>query len=211
MKRARRGFSFNDVLAILTVAGIGLMLWMAAVPRAREAGRRAQCVSNLRQIGAALQPYHATHGSNPLGVTASFNPMSQGEGQGPGSPAVPTRVSGVPTEWSGWSPLAQMLPYLEQTSLYNAINFDLDPMVNGQEPMHTTVTRATVDRFLCPADPYAGRPSINSYYASIGTNAQSQAHQTTGIFGYQQLCRARDVTDGQSNTVAFAEGLSGWK
>jgi hypothetical protein len=45
---------------------------MAAVQRAREAGRRARCVSNLRQIGAALQQYYATHGSYPLGVTASF-------------------------------------------------------------------------------------------------------------------------------------------
>src|SRR5262249_22485179 len=144
-------------------------------------------------------------GSYPAGVLASFNPMGEDEKLG-------VRPPGVPTEWSGWSPIAQMLPYLEQTSLYNAINFNFDPIVNNQEPINTTVTRATVERFLCPADPYAGRPSINSYYASIGTNAQAAAHRTTGVFGYQQACRARDVTDGQSNTVAFAEGLSGnWK
>ena len=84
-----------------------------------------------------------------------------------------------------------MLGYLDETPLYHSINFDFDPVVNGQEPFNTTVTHAKVARFLCPTDPYAGNPSINSYYASIGTNAQDIAHQTTGVFGYQQLCRAQ--------------------
>jgi prepilin-type processing-associated H-X9-DG protein len=202
MRRPPRGFSSNDLLAVIMVAGIGLMLWLAAVQRAREANRRARCINNLKQIGVALQQYHATHGCYPLGVTASYNPMSQ---------AVNTnaRTASAPTDWSGWSAVAQMLPYLDQTPIYNSINFDFDPVVNGQQPFNQTALEAKVNMFLCPADPYAGRRSLNSYYASVGTNAQASAHNTTGVFGYQQLCRASDVTDGQANTVAFAEGLSG--
>ena len=29
------------------------------------------------------------------------------------------------------------------------------------------------------------------------------------MFGYQFLCRSRDITDGESNTIAFAEGIAG--
>jgi prepilin-type processing-associated H-X9-DG protein len=204
MIRERRGFTLNDVMAVVFVIGFGFMIWLGFVSSARESSRRTLCINNMKQIGAALQQYHATHGSFPLGVTASSNPMSQTT-NGPGG----GQASAETTVWSGWSPHAQMLGYLDQTALYNSVNFDFDPIVNGQEPFNTTVTRAKVPSFLCPTDPYAGNPSINSYYASIGTNVQGNAHRTTGIFGYQQFSRLQDVTDGLATTIAFAEGLSG--
>lgn len=130
MTRPPRGFSLADVMAIFFVIGVGLMLWLGFVTTARETSRRSLCVNNLKQIGAALEHYQTTHGCFPLGVTASFNPMSEAMNTG-------VRTPGVPTDWSGWSPLAQMLVYLDQTALYNAINFDFDPIVNGQEPLGT--------------------------------------------------------------------------
>ena len=42
------------------------MIGMAAVLRARDASRRALCVSNLKQIAQALHSYQTTHGSYPL-------------------------------------------------------------------------------------------------------------------------------------------------
>jgi len=204
MKHAPRGFALNDLLAILMIAGVGSMLWLAAVKIARDASRRLQCVNNLKQIGVALHHYHATHGSFPLGVTASFNRMSESD-DGAG-----VKVAGEPNTWSGWSAQALLLNYLDQTPLYNSINFDFEPRASGAErPFNDTAIFTKVGIFLCPTDPYAGRPNLNSYYASIGTNVQSRAHHPTGVFGYQFLCRARDITDGESNTVAFAEGLSG--
>jgi Tfp pilus assembly protein PilV len=150
MTRARRGFSLNDVMAILFVIGVGLMVWLGFVTTARETSRRSLFVNNLKQIGTALGEYHAAHGTFPLGVAASSNPMSQTNSNNSARTSVET------TTWSGWSPLAQMLGYLDQTELYNLINFDFDPIVNGQEPYNTTVSRAKVALFLCPTDPYAG-------------------------------------------------------
>jgi hypothetical protein len=72
------------------------MIGMAAVLRARDASRRALCVSNLKQIAQALHSYQATHGSYPLGVTASFNTFSAAMSAG-------VRTQGQPTDWSGWS------------------------------------------------------------------------------------------------------------
>lgn len=199
MKRAPRAFSLIETLVVIAVTLILGVILIAIVRKARDASRRGTCVYNLKQIGVALHSYHAARNCYPLGVTASLNPMGQSGAKSPGAP----------TDWSGWSPHAQLLPYLGQTMIYNAINFDFDPFINNQEPMNTTAHHWKVALFLCPEDPNASKPNLNSYYGSMGTNFQSEAHQTTGIFAYQTPCSARDVTDGESTTVAFAEGLSG--
>ncbi len=102
-----------------------------------------------------------------------------------------------------------LLPYLEQRPIYNAINFDFDPMFNGEAPFNVTARLTKIALFLCPTDTYAGDPNLNSYYGSIGTTVQDQAHQSSGVFAYQSACGAQNITDGESNTVAFSEGLSG--
>jgi prepilin-type processing-associated H-X9-DG protein len=199
MKRAPRAFSLIETLVVVAVTLILGVILLAVVRSARDANRRGTCVYNLKQIGIALHGYHAACNCYPLGVTASLNPMGQAGGRDPGKP----------TEWSGWGPHAQLLPYLDQTPVYNAINFDFDPFINQQEAYNSTVHHWKIDLFLCPDDPFANKPNLSSYYGSIGTNFQSQAHQTTGIFAYQTPYSVRDVSDGESNTVAFAEGLSG--
>ncbi len=178
-----------------------IALKLQGVLAVRESGRRAQCANNLRQIGLALHNYHAADNCFPSGATASFNTMSQSDPERP--------VPGKPTNWSGWSAQALMLNYLEQTALYNSINFDFDPRVNGQEPFNSTALQTNVSTFLCPTDSYAGDPNLNSYYCSIGTTAQNAARQTSGVFAYQTAYGTQSVTDGESNTVAFSEGLSG--
>ena len=75
---------------------------------AREAARRTQCANNLKQIGLALHNYHSAVGSFPLGTTVAFG-VSNGADRKPGN----------------LEPLALMLPYLEQTPLYDAANFSV--------------------------------------------------------------------------------------
>jgi prepilin-type processing-associated H-X9-DG protein len=205
MERTRPGYSLSDLLAVMMVIGILLMISLGALLHSREAGRRASCLSNFKQIAAALQNYQATHGSYPLGVTASYNTFTAPENAG--------KPSGQPTDWSGWSAHALMLGFLDQTPLYNALNFDFDPYVSAAETAFNTTALATkVAVFLCPNDPYTGQMgvnSVNNYYASTGTVIQNKSHQPTGVFGYQFLCRSSDITDGESNTIAFSEGIAG--
>jgi prepilin-type processing-associated H-X9-DG protein len=203
MNRARRGFSLYDLVGVLMVVGVLALVWLAAIQRAREASRRALCVNNLKQIAQALASYESTHRCYPLGVTASFNPLSEGEISG-------VRTPGVPTNWSGWSANAVLLNYLNEVPLYQSINFDFEPLAIGPEkPFNATAVATRVGVFMCPNDPNTRKQMLNNYYANIGTNVQSRAHRPTGVFGYQFLCTTRDITDGQANTVAFAEGLSG--
>ncbi len=202
MKRSRRGFSLNDLVGIVMALGVLAMIWLAAVQRARDASRRALCINNLKQIALALENYQATHDCYPLGVTASFNTFSESENSS-------VRTRGVPNDWSGWSAQSLMLNYLGETALYNSINFDFEPMASDAEkPFNLTNIETKVGLFLCPNDPFAGRPHLNNYYASIGTNVQIRAPADRRLRLSVSL-QARDITDGQSNTVAFAEGLSG--
>jgi prepilin-type processing-associated H-X9-DG protein len=203
MSRTRPGYSLNDLLGALIVIAVLAMIGLAAALKSREAGRRALCVNNLKQIATAFSSYQATHGSYPLGVTASFNTYTAAQN-------APPRLPDQPTDWSGWSAHALMLGFLDQRPLYNALNFDFEPYaIAAEAPFNATATAAQVKVFLCPNDPYAGRTGANSYYGSTGTTVQTTSHRPTGVFGYQFLCRSRDITDGESNTIAFAEGLAG--
>jgi prepilin-type processing-associated H-X9-DG protein len=134
---------------------------------------------------------------------------------------------GVYSAKQNFSCLAAMLPQLGEMAIYNAINFSWgceDSTTVICYMINRTAMNVMIKTFCCPSDPNAGvpdhngAPNTNNYYGSMGTTSLITTNtgattlsgvQTTGIFTWQASYGVQNITDGTSNTIAFAEGLVG--
>src|SRR5450631_3397945 len=105
------GFTLIELLVVISIIAVLIALLLPAVQSAREAARRSQCTNNLKQIGLALHNYHTAMDCFAMG--ASFQPQNN-----------PTDYA----MWDSFSAQAMLLGFLEQTPLYNAINFSASPL-----------------------------------------------------------------------------------
>ncbi len=158
----RRGFTLIELLVVIAIIAVLISLLLPAVQSAREAARRAQCVNNLKQIGLALHNYHSAVGTFPPGhgQSTAYNAYSGYAG------------------WTEWSAQAMMLQYMEQSPMYNAINFNFCGGYGNGSAINSTAWCAKLSMYACPSDNNVnmgnvqagtGQPGTNSYRASVGT------------------------------------------
>jgi prepilin-type N-terminal cleavage/methylation domain-containing protein/prepilin-type processing-associated H-X9-DG protein len=152
MRNKRRGFTLIELLVVVAIIAVLIALLLPAVQSAREAARRAQCTNNLKQIGLAAHNYlSGQQVFPPAYIMYSYGPGGTNNGQ-------------------TFSALARMLPYLEQNSMYNAINFnvaarwgggggDIVGQMNGSTAdcdlaglINASAAGNQVNSFLCPSD-----------------------------------------------------------
>ena len=118
--RPRGGFTLIELLVVIAIIGVLIALLLPAVQSAHEAGRRAQCVNNLKQIGLAVHQYHVAHYCFPPGQLLYFN-------------------------WLDISALVYLLPFLEQGPLYDAFNVGDAFPLNGMGPVLPSYPPNTTD------------------------------------------------------------------
>ena len=200
----RRGFTLIELLVVIAIIAVLIALLLPAVQAAREAARRSQCVNNLKQMGLAVMNYESSNSALP-----------------------PSGVN-VGTGWAlgtfGMKP--RILPYMELTTLANALNYTFNPEATNGE--NDTVLTAQVNTFLCPSD---GNVPCGTWTFKNGTGARqlgygSYPNSTGTVFRanggmfdgplYRVNFPAQGptiilaaITDGLSNTVIFSEWVRG--
>ncbi|HBE72071.1 MAG TPA: prepilin-type cleavage/methylation domain-containing protein [Planctomycetaceae bacterium] len=232
--RSRRsGFTLVELLVVIAIIGILVGLLLPAVQSAREAARRMQCSNNLKQMGLAVYNYESAHKTFPPGrlapdwirageVRRSYTNYN-GVNQAPGS-----------TDWTGFRSVhAFILPFMEQTNIYNLIDFGAPSavrMTRGGVPENTNFAAYAnaANLFICPSDPNTGRIiSENNYRYNFGGSTHFAGalnsganHDQGGVinglsvrgngaFSMGRGVRVGGVTDGLSNTVFFSERNKG--
>jgi len=191
-KVSNRGFTLIELLVVIAIIAVLIALLLPAVQSAREAARRAQCTNNLKQMGLAMHNYHSASGSFPMGNAIAYAEV------------------GEQTGWGTFSSHAMLLPYLEQTPVYNSCNFMWSVWYGTGAVINQTVWNTKVSAFLCPSDGNAGQDHLNSYHGSFGTGTDASATRTNGVFAPQNTASSiATITDGTSNTISHVEALTG--
>ncbi|MEO1497843.1 MAG: DUF1559 domain-containing protein [Planctomycetota bacterium] len=136
-RAAAAGFTLVELLVVIAIIGILVALLLPAVQAAREAARRNSCVNNLKQLGLACLNFESTTGHFPTcgGTKAQFDEAT-------------SRAGGKPHgyEDAGW--MYQILPYMEEQTLYDLRSGDGAGVAGF---LDTGLAETPVSAFNCPS------------------------------------------------------------
>lgn len=208
-QQIRKGFTLIELLVVIAIIAILVALLLPAVQQAREAARKTSCRNNLKQIGVALHNYHDTHRVFPGNIHRTT----------------------APTRSFSW--ITMILPYIEQSALYDKFDFNLD-LLNTTGNNNRQLTQTPIPALLCPTDPTpavrtdiaqswpwpnalspapganGGTAAVTCYKGFMGEGFAS--NPANGMFERQpaQAIRMRDLIDGTSNVFGVIEQSPSW-
>ncbi|QDT75924.1 DUF1559 domain-containing protein [Lacipirellula limnantheis] len=228
--RLGAGFTLVELLVVIAIIGVLVALLLPAVQAAREAARRQQCQSNLRQLSLGLLNYESAKGAFPMAFEFP-------KGVEPATLA----ITQIGPNWA-----VRLLPYIEQSSVFNQIDQSVKATgnwPNGQAPPqmghanNAPVRTAVLAVFRCPSDTnysdtmmqFSGAATATQWargnYAANAGNGPLFNRSGDGIFGPDSDgwrdgrrrgvigpnvgAKLKGITDGTSNTLLLGEVRAG--
>jgi prepilin-type N-terminal cleavage/methylation domain-containing protein len=219
MRKLHRAFTLVELLVVIAIIGILVALLLPAIQAARAAARRAQCQSQIKQVGLALHNYHATKNIFPPGMQTT--------------PLPPSRAADNLRHRPNW--IMYILPYLEEQALYDSFHpdtWDLKKTVTvspNPAPLNDVnrIPRSTrIPTLLCPEDvtnanvpfkgstPQEGDNWARNNYACNGDNERTDVPITKdprkiGVIRINKSLKIAQILDGTTHTILAAEIRSG--
>jgi prepilin-type processing-associated H-X9-DG protein/prepilin-type N-terminal cleavage/methylation domain-containing protein len=238
-----RAFTLVELLVGIGIVGMLMALLLSAVQRVREAASRIMCAQKMRQLGLAAANYAVTQGRLPDACTMPYAVAGATPSIADASGIPPievindsgARIDSDPNRPFGPNWAVYLLPYLEQTNLYQAAR--VEDYLSGyyandparRDYWRTVVQKVKVKAYVCPSDttdaPFDGYQNApgpwmrGNYAANAGPGwwqtsyeggSYTEAYGSTGpVMGINfGSCLSR-IPDGTSNTVLFNEVRAG--
>jgi len=228
-ERESEGFTLVELLVVIAIIGILIALLLPAVQAAREAARRSQCSNNLKQLGLALHNYHSTFNVFPPGsLSLGWSWSTDATRSDPDIHNTNGLVLLLPGLEQ--TPVYQKFDFRQPASKY--LRGTSHPLAGSGTPSNDQldVQGQKLAVFACPSDsgdPYFAADTWDAYIPAAGYRGaksnydfsqatgdignfnywKKDAGNTRRMFGENSDCSFAKITDGSSNTVAFAEKL----
>ena len=200
-----RAFTLVELLVVIAIIALLVSLLLPAVARAREAGRRTDCLNRIKQLQIAMLNYESALQEFPAGVSSSG---------------------------ATWS--AVLLPFLEQKDLYHSLILHDDKETDvdffgqrqwqDEQPGNAEYLAEELDIFICPsASGKSIRPGegvgalgvkrqLQPSYVVCGSHSltndamnATQLQNMTGAFVFDEGLEIRQFEDGLSKTIFIGE------
>jgi prepilin-type N-terminal cleavage/methylation domain-containing protein/prepilin-type processing-associated H-X9-DG protein len=185
----RRAFTLVELLVVIAIIGILIALLLPAIQAARAAARRSGCQNNLKQLGLALQNYHAAKKVFPPGGRKHSTSGKIG------------------ISWR-----ALILPQLEESSLHEQLGLRPDGGATNMLAAEKELPKV----FACPAaEPSEDIDKRSNYWGVCGAARNNERIDledmicgdlfTNGMFFPDSKTKTAKITDGTSHTLAVGE------